>query len=88
MNYDFLRITTSDRYLYCVFSSLSAARPQTNLRVLQVFGGESVSEEDFFGQGYLVNLYSSLKLVAVAFISANPGLGFIGFLLQRCGLIS
>ena len=27
LNCDFLRITTSDRYLYFVFSSLSAARP-------------------------------------------------------------
>ena len=88
LNCDFLGITTSDRYIYAVFSSLSAARQESNLRVLQIFGGESVSEQDFFCQGYLVKLYSSLKLVAVGFISANPGLGFIGFRLQRCGIIS
>lgn len=87
LNRDFLGITASDRYLYLVFSSLPAARPQTNLRVLQIFGDESVSEEDLFGQADLVKLYSALELVAVAFISANPSLGFIGYFLQRCGVI-
>src|SRR6266498_1065304 len=45
-------------------------------------------EEDLFGQGYLVSLDRSHQLVAVVLIGANPGLGFIGFFLQRCGVSS
>src|SRR5215510_13207637 len=86
LNCDFLRITTGGRYLYFVFASLSSARPQTNLRIFQIFSGESVSEEDFFGQGYLVSLDRSHQLVAVVLISVNPGLSLNGFFLQRCSV--
>ena len=87
MNCDFLRITADGSYLYFVFASLSSASSQGNFRILQIFRGKSVSEEDFFGRTYLVKLYRSLKLVAVVFVSVNPGLGFIGFFLKRCGVI-
>lgn len=88
MNCDFLRVTTGGRYLYFVFASLSSARPQTNLCIFQIFSGESVSEEDFFGQCYLVSLDRYHHLVAVVLIGVNPGLGLSGFFLQRCGISS
>src|SRR4029077_10132032 len=83
LDYDFLRITTGGRDLQFVPASLSSASPQRNLRIFQIFHGKSVSEKDFLGQTYLVKLYGSPKLVTVVFFSMNPGLGFIGFFLQR-----
>ena len=56
LNYDFLRLTTSGGYLYFVFTAYSSACPQNNLRVFQIFSGESVPEEDLFGQDHLVSL--------------------------------
>jgi hypothetical protein len=88
LNCDFLRITTGSRYLYFIFASLSAAGPQSNLRVFQICGGESVSEEDFFGQRYLVSLDRCHQLVAVILVGVNPRLGLSGFFLQRCRVSS
>ena len=51
-------------------------------------GGESVSEEDLFGQGYLVSLDRYHQLVAIVFVGVNPRLGFSGFFLQRCRVSS
>jgi len=53
LNYDFLEITTADRYLYFVFAYLSSADPKGNLRIFQIFNGESISEKNLFGQWYL-----------------------------------
>jgi hypothetical protein len=85
-NSNFLRITASRAYLYAVFSTFPAARPQTNLGVLQIFGRESISKQNFPGQGHLVELYGSLQLIAVIFIRANPGLDFAGYFLKSLGL--
>ena len=68
---DFLGITTGDRDFYFVFASLSAASPQSNLRVFQVFGGKSVSEEHLFGQRHLVGLDRYHQLVVIVFVGLN-----------------
>jgi hypothetical protein len=84
-NRNFLRITTSHDYLDVIFSTFPAARPQTHLGVFQILGRESISKENFPGQRHFVSLYSSLQLVTVTFIRANPGLDFRGFFLQSYG---
>lgn len=81
LNYDFLRVTTGSRDLYFVFASLSTTGPQRNLRVFQVLGSESVSEEDLFGQWYLVSLDRHHQLVAIGFVGVNPRLSLTGFFL-------
>ena len=75
-----------------ISSSSSPPFPPPVRRVIFAFSKSSAvnpfRRRTSLAELYLVKLYRSLKLVAVVFVSVNPGLGFIGFFLQRCRVIS